>query len=391
MTEVPGLFRAAATWAEGRPFGDPAGMAVRALLTELTGPPRIGVCTLDAPVEATIPGAVMVRTTWPAVGSGTDMVLLIHRGTIPGRVRSRMRAGPQKFIHIEDKEQAENYRIVLSQLSVIRTQLLSGGLRALATRFPEVTTLIANPVPESMPAGERRIPRVVLIGPEPGEVTALRETLTPHLQVVDSADADVVVAVPGHHGFLLADAPTLQDAWHRVGRMVTLSPLPAGICPAAVPAGRDLVATIKNLAAKPAQMTIPTVPSNRWGQVIQRLDTHYRSHAQQLRHRDDRAGMRRLAARHGITLPQEPRLPFGELIFVTGLLLGTGLLRPEMIPVVLVLSGVRLVQQYRRRRRQWWEESCREPHLDITSGARRGGRGPREWLREQFREEERAG
>lgn len=386
MTQVPEIFRTAATWAQGRPFGDPAGMAVTALLTEFTGPPRIGLCTLDAPVTATIPEAIMVRTAWPAVGSGADVVLLIHPGNVPGRVRSRMRAGPQKFVHIEDKEQAENYTLEVSELTAIRERLLGCELRALATRFPELNSL----VPAAQPP-EQRQPRVVIIGPDPQLVAGLKMELADHLTVVDTADADVVVAVPGKHGFLLADAPTIQDAWQRVGRLVTLSPLPEGLCPGAVPAGRDLTTTITRLAATPARMSIPAVPTGQWVRAMKLMDTRYREKVRQLHRAGDRAGMRKLAAEHGMELPPDPGHLTRDLFIIAGIILAAVIFRPDILPVIMGISGLRLVQQRRQALNQWWEEAHAGTRLDITTSVPGGGRGPREWLRKRFRELERAG
>ena len=386
MTQVPEIFRTAATWAQGRPFGDPAGMAVTALLTELTGPPRIGVCTVDAPVTATIPDAVMVRTAWPAVGSGTDVVLLIHPGNIPGRVRSRMRAGPQKFVHIEDKEQAENYTLGVSELTAIREHLLGGELRALAARFPELNSLV--PATQSP---EQRRPRVVIIGPDPQLVSDLKTELAHHLTVVDTADADVVVAVPGKHGFLLADAPTIQDAWQRVGRLVTLSPLPEGLCPGAVPAGRDLATTITRLAATPARMSIPAVPTGQWGRALKRMNTRYHEKVRQLHRAGDRAGMRRLVAGHGLELPPDPGYLTRELFLIAGLILAAAIFRPDILPVIMGISVLRLVQQRQQALNRWWEEAHTRTRVDITTSVSRGARGPREWLRKRFHEHERAG
>lgn len=387
MAKVPEIFRATAAWAEGRPFGDAAGMAVFAVLGELTGPPRIGVCTVDAPVNVTIAGAVMVHTAWPAVGSGTDVVLLIHPGTVPGRVRSRMQVGPQKFVCIKDKEQAENYSVAISELAAIRERLLICELRALAPRFPEVNDLI----PELPVEQQQQQPRVVIISPDPEQVATLCVELEPHFTVVNSADADVVVAAPGKCGFTLADAPTIQDAWQRVGRLVTLSPLPEGMCPGAVPAGRNLVATINRLASAPAKFSIPAVPGARWRQVMERMDIRRREEIQQLRRAGDRAGMRVVAREQGIDLPPDPTCPVRDLIIVAGIILGICFFRLEMLPVAVGVAGMRMMQQYRRAVNLWWEDAQAAMHLDITTPGGRGGYGPREWLHTMFHQHERTG
>lgn len=379
MTAVPGVFRAAASWAEGRPFGDPAGMAVHELLKGLTGPPRIGVCTMDAPVQVVVPGAIMVHTTWPAVGSGTDVVLLVHPGEIPGRVRSRMRAGPQKFVHIEDKEQAENYTIGVSELLEVRERLLAGEIRALASRFPQLTGLVPDLGVVEVPP-----PRVVVIGPDPEQVDDVRAQLASHMTVVDSADADVVVAVPGGRGFMLIDAPTIQDAWRRVGRLVVLSPLPAGVCPQAVPAGRDLVDTITRLARQPAGCELPTVPVGRWMQTQERMRLTRQAEIHRLHRAGDRRGMRGLAKRHGEVLPPEPMLPTGYLIVAGVLIAGVCMIRVDLLPVILGIVGMHSVRQHQQRVGRWWDAASQILALDTTSRGVGNGRGPHGWVRERF-------
>lgn len=383
MVDVPENFRAAATWAEGRAFGDAAGMAVRGVLNELTGPPRIGVCTVDAPVRVTVPGARMVHTHWPAVGSGTDVVLLIHAGEVPGRVRSRMRAGPQEFIHIEDKEQAENYTIGVSELLRIRERLLNCELHALSVRFPELSGLAADPVvPQDMGA-----PRVVVIGPDADRVAEVRDILAEHVEVVASADADVVVAVPGGRGFLLIDAPTIQDAWRRVGRLVTLSPLPEGVCPQAVPAGWDLVDTVRRVAHQPAGWDLPAVSDARWAQAVEKMERRgFRERHLQVREMrlaGDRRGMREWATRHGCALPAEPVLTAADLATGSGWMLGMCILRPDVLPLGVVALILYLVQCHRRRVARWWDAVPPALELDTTSACPGTGGGPVQWLRGQ--------
>lgn len=383
MVDVPENFRAAAAWAEGRAFGDAAGMAVREVLNELTGPPRIGVCTVDAPVLVTVPGARMVHTHWPAVGSGTDVVLLIHAGAVPGRVRSRMRAGPQEFVHIEDKEQAENYTIGVPELLHIRKRLLNCELSALSVRFPELSGVVADPVPPQV----AEAPRVVVIGPDADRVEEIRAMLAAHVEVVTSADADVVVAVPGGRGFLLVDAPTIQDAWHRVGRLVTLSPLPDGVCPQAVPAGWDLVDTVRRVAEQPAGWDLPAVPDARWVQAAEKLERQWhRGRLRQvldMRLADDRRGMREWATRHGYVLPAEPVLTATDLATGSGWVLGMCILRPDAFPLGVVVLIIYLVQRRRRVVARWWDAVAHVLELDTTSATTGTGGGPVEWLRGQ--------
>ena len=383
VVDVPENFRVAAAWAEGRAFGDAAGMAVREVLKELTGPPRIGVCTVDAPVRVTVPGARMVHTPWPAVGSGTDVVLLIHAGDVPGRVRSRMRAGPQEFIHIEDKEQAENYTIGVSELVGIRERLLTCELKALSARFPELSGLVGDPV---RPRGAE-MPRVVVIGPDHDRVAEVRSFLAVHVEVVASADADVVVAVPGGRGFLLVDAPTIQDAWRRVGRLVTLSPLPDGVCPQAVPAGWDLVDTIHRVADQPAGWDLPAVPDARWVQAVERMERQWhherRRQVLDLRLAGDRRGMREWAMHHGYTLPPEPVMTAMDLATGIGWVVGMCIVRPDFLPLGVMVVIIYLAQRRRRAMVRWWDAVPRALELDTTSARTGTGSGPVEWLRGQ--------
>lgn len=375
---VPALFLAVAAWAEGRDFGDPAGMAVRAVLATLTGPPRIGVCTLDAPVPVVVPGARMVRVAWPAVGSGADLVVLIHPGAVPGRVRSRMRWGPQGFRRVPDRAAAERVEIGTVELLEVRTRLLHGELRALAARFPELSALLPDPTVPGTP-----VPRVAVIGPDPELVAGVRAGLAARFTVLDSAEVDVVVAVAGAPGFTLADAPAVRDAWQRVGRLVVTAPLPSGVCPAAVPAGPDLVVTVAALAARPAGMSPPVVPESRWRQVLERLERRDRAELRVAQARGDRAALRGLAPG---ALPAEPRIPRAPLLLAGAAVAATAVLRAELLPVVAAAVVVQVAGARRRTLGHWWEAASRS--VVDTTGA---GPGPRGWLRRMWLRSEHPG
>lgn len=45
--QTPDIFIRAADWAHSRDFGCAAGIGLRRVLLELTGPPRVGACTLS--------------------------------------------------------------------------------------------------------------------------------------------------------------------------------------------------------------------------------------------------------------------------------------------------------------------------------------------------------
>lgn len=376
---VPALFLAAAAWTEGRAFGDPAGMAVRALLSTLTGPPRIGVCTLDVPVQVVIPGARMVRVVWPAVGSGADVVVLIHRGAVSGRVRSRMHWGPQGFRRVPDRASAERVEVGTAELLGVRTRLLHGELRALAVRFPEVSVLLPDTVAPGPP-----VLRVAVIGPDPALVAEVRAGLAGRMSVLDSAEVDVVVAVAGGPGFTLDDAPVLRDAWQRVGRLVVTAPVPPGVCPAAVPAGPDLAETVRVVAGRPAGAELPAVPEPRWRQVVERLERRTGEEVRQVRVRGDRAALRRMA---GGEVPAEPGPPRVALLVAASAVVATAVLRPELVPVVAAAGVVQLLGVRRRALGDWWEAASRSAVVDRTGA----GVGPRAWLRGMWLRSEQSG
>lgn len=374
-TAVPAVFLKAAAWAESQPLSDPAARAVQQVLFQLTGPPRIGVCTLDAAVDISIPGAVMVRTTWPAVGSGADVVLLVHPGELSGRVRSRMRFGPQLFVHIEDKDKLSNYTVEISELIKVRERLLIGELQALSRLFPQLTPGI---LVSRQPVAE--IPRVAVIGPDMQAVALLRTQLAPHVELSDSAGVDVVVAVAGPTGFLLVDAPILQDAWHRVGRLVVCSPLPVGVCPGAVPAGSDIVETVLKLARMPIKEQFPQVPSGRWDQVVARWERKDDLEFQEFRLHNDREGVRR---RWNIAFPGEPRIATQVLIMAAFAILVTTLLRLDSLPFVLLMVFIHVLNGRRSKVAKWWNQAQKMLQLDITSRTAGDKLGPMKWLRQQ--------
>lgn len=385
-TAVPEIFLTAAAWVEQQPIGDPAACAVLRVLKELTGPPRIGVCTLDAAVDISIPGAVMVRTTWPAIGSGADVVLLVHPGELNGRVRSRMRLGPQLFIHIEDKEKLPNFTVDIPQLIRVRERLLIGELQALSWHFPQLAACVAPPARELAPR-----PRIAVIGPDAQVVAQLRACLSPHVDLSDSAAVDVVVAVSGSQGFLLVDAPILQDAWQRVGRLVVTSPLPPGICPHAIVSGPDLLNTVLRVAELPIQGDHPQVPGGRWDQVVARWEKKRALRRQaefaEFQERDDRQGLR---SRWKIDFPPEPQIATQVLIMAAFAILVTALLRLDALPFVLLMVGMQIANVRRSKVTKWWNLAHKTLQLDTTSGPVGDDLGPIKWLRQKRLEGEKS-
>lgn len=76
---TPDIFIRAADWAHSRDFGCAAGIGLRRVLLELTGPPRVGACTLDGSVP--VPASWQVKgvaVTWPATTPGVDVLVLVH-------------------------------------------------------------------------------------------------------------------------------------------------------------------------------------------------------------------------------------------------------------------------------------------------------------------------
>lgn len=313
--ETPDMFIRAADWAHGRDFGCPAGIALRRTLLELTGPPRLGACSLDGPVPLPAwPGVRPVSVSWPVVTTAVDAVLLIHPGPLTAVVRARIAAGPQAFLVLSDVPQLPPTLPLLDA----RVRLLAGELRTLARRFPDVAAeLLAIAGPEQLPP---RRPRIAVISPEPVDSLA---TDFPGLDIVDDPHVDAVVAVAPPGGWRPHDHPTLLDAATRAGRLVSTAPLPAGIPGTVAHPDRPLLDAVHHALRQPR-----TVPDTRPGGWLRAADVIARR-----RHRE-------VIARLDHARPPSPwthRDLLIQVLFITAL---TALTLSRLHPGLAVAAGL---------------------------------------------------
>lgn len=253
------MFIRAADWAHARDFGCPVGLALRRVLLELTGPPRVGACTLDGPVPLPPWPVREVSVAWPVLTPGVDVVLLVHPGPLTAALRSRIAAGPQAVLVIPALP-AE-----LPDLPLIdaRLRLLAGELRALASRHPHVAgelRAIAGP-----PVAVAVRPRVAVISPAPVTVDL------PGWEVVDGdPHVDVVLAVAPDAGWRAADHATLRDAARRAGRLVSTASLPSDIPGTVVRPGQTLVDALHLALRRP--VAVPAARPGTWLRAADRLE-----------------------------------------------------------------------------------------------------------------------
>ncbi|MDO5669321.1 MAG: hypothetical protein Q4G50_04910 [Corynebacterium sp.] len=244
--ETPDIFIRAADWAHARDFGCPAGISLRRVLLELTGPPRVGACTLDGPVALPDWPVREVTVTWPVLSRGVDLVFLIHPGPLTAAIRSRVAAGPQ-VVRVVPQLPATFPDVPLIDA---RRTLLRGELHALATRYPHLAAellAIAGPA-----AAATRRPRLAVISPGPVDVDL------PGCEVVAGdphVDAVVALAPPG--GWTPADHPTLLDAARRAGRLISTAPLPADIPGTVLRPGQPLIDAVHLALRHPAALPDP--------------------------------------------------------------------------------------------------------------------------------------
>ena len=293
--DTPDMFIRAADWAHARDFGCPAGLALRRVLLELTGPPRLGACTLDGPVPLPAWPVREVSVRWPVTTTAVDAVLLVHPGPLPAAVRARLVAGPQHF-HVVPALPAELPEVPLLD---VRTRLLAGELHALAARHPSVARELLAIAGRPVVAGAR--PRVAVIGPDPGDVDL------PGMEIV-AADphVDAVLAVAPAGGWTTADHPTLRDAVHRAGRLVSTAPLPADVPGTVVLPGQSPAAAVRHALTLP--VTLPASRPGAWLRAAEQLERRRRLLLDAASHTDLPA----LARRHGLT-PASPPPPWEVL------------------------------------------------------------------------------
>ncbi|QGU08510.1 hypothetical protein COCCU_13055 [Corynebacterium occultum] len=258
MAPVPAIFLAAADWAQARPFGCVVGQSLREILSGLTGPPRVTACTFSAVLPLDLPGAIAVHAPWPVTQSGVDLCFLIHPGPLPARARARIAAGPLTFIHLQDAAELSGSRISQKMLLDARARALAGELQALALRHPALAGELGELAALGPGIREPERKRVAVIGPDAGACGAVRDLLA-NFEVLDSAEVDAVVAVAPAVGWDASDSRTLSDAFHRVGRLLSTAPLPAGAPDGAVVvrSPTEIPGMLQRLLAHPAVTARP--------------------------------------------------------------------------------------------------------------------------------------
>ncbi|MCS5480540.1 hypothetical protein NYP18_12840 [Corynebacterium sp. YIM 101645] len=319
---TPEIFIRAADWAHARDFGCPAGIGLRRVLLELTGPPRVGACTLHAPVP--LPAFWQVRevaVTWPVTSPGADIVVLVHPDPLPAAARSRIALGPQEVIVVRQLPVEPPFPAGL--LPTVRSRLLHGEIRALAARHPQLADellALAGPAPTIT-----RTPRVAVISPDPDTRVEL-----PGIDIADDAHVDAVLAVAPPGGWTTADHPTLADAARRAGRLVSTAPLPAGIPGTLVPPGRPPVEAVRHALTLPAG-PLPDVRPGTWLRAAEQLERRRRllldAHLTDLVTRRAVGELAQLAHEQGLPPAPPPRLreQLGQALliaFVVGLAAG---------------------------------------------------------------------
>ncbi|MDO5511246.1 hypothetical protein [Corynebacterium sp.] len=344
--ETPEMFIRAADWAQERDFGCPVGLALRRILLELTGPPRVGACTLDGPVP--LPGwpvrEVCVR--WPVLTPGADIVVLIHPGPLTAALRSRIAAGPQVILVVPELPA----RCPELPLIDARSRLLAGELRALASRHPAVAGELLAIAGPDLPA--RGVPRVAVIGPGSPVVEL------PGCEVVNDPHVDVVLAVAPPGGWNAADHPTLRDAARRCGRLVSTAPLPADVPGQVLRSGQSELDAVWSALRRPV-----AVPEPRPGTWLRAAD--------------------HLERRRPVT-PGSPPVFWEVTAQAVALGAVAGLAAAQTAPAVgvaaaVTVGGMRWWTGRREARRAWLREE--------TARLRTRPSAPAAWLRRQVSEE----
>lgn len=408
---TPLIFTRAADWAHARPFGCPVGVDLRRVLTDLTGPPRMGACGLDAPVPlpaAWPPGHPVreVGVQWPATTPALDVVVFVHPGPVPPRVRSRLLAGPALFVHVPDLG-AESARRVAAALTpdrlvAVRSRLLAGELRALAARRPDlaaqlhpIAALATDPAPRSA--------RVAVIGPDGERRAAVTRRLVealPAVEVVGHGDVEAVVAVAPERGWSTADASTLADAVRRVGRLVSTAPLPAGVDGHCAP-GDGLPEVLAAMLARPRAVELPDPRPGAWWRAAEHLERRRRRDFEtQLQETVDLAAedgpaalarLRRLARSRGAGVELPGRLvllePLAQAVLMAGVVAvavgRAGWLAGPVVGVVAALVAGAVVGwlRWRQARRRRWAEWIGRQAARLRREQLRAVAGPQLWLR----------
>lgn len=407
MTATPPIFTRAANWAHARPFGCPAGRGLLHVLGELTGPPRVGACTLGAPVAlpADWPPGVTVREVgvcWPAPTAAVDVVVLVQAGRVPPRARSRMAAGPALFLHLPDLSAESGHRLAghLDPATVvaIRARLLAGELHSLAVRHPhlagELEAVAGTVTPPSADGA-----RITVIGPDERGRREVATQLAERFEVVGDGDVEAVVAVAPPGGWGPADTPTLADAARRVGRLVSTAPLPAEV-PGHRAAPGELASLLELVVARPREGPLPEARPGAWVRAVEQLERRRRRgveerirRAVELAGREGPAALgefRALGRELGVgEVPGPERRglvePLAQLLLVSvvaGLALGRLLwaFDPGLgVAAGVCLAGALAVVRWRGLRRQRWLRWAGEQATRLRGAV--AVDGPRAWLR----------
>lgn len=399
--ETPDMFIRAADWAHGREFGCPAGIQLRRVLAELTGPPRVGACTRTAPLPLGWPGIREVTVSWPALSPGIDAAVLIHPGPLTAEIRARVRAGPCLVIVAPDLRSAEQVGgQIAGQLIEVRTRLLAGELHALARRYPDHAATLTG-IAGGPPAREM-VPRVAVIGPDPASHRAVCAALA-GVDLVDDAEVDAVIAAAPPTGWTDGDAVTLADAARRTGRLISTAPLPAGVAGTVVRPGQSLTGTLHLALSRPR--TLPAVRPGGWERAVAGLERRRLAHldAELTRlldwAREDGAAvageLRDLAAGLGRTPgPSPDPLPVaGQAMLmaaVTGVAVGrlTWPLHPAGAVILgCVVAAVTGWLRWRAGRRQAWLRWAEREGVHLRrhlAAPGMTGTGPGAWLRREL-------
>lgn len=384
---TPEIFIRAADWAHARDFGCPAGIGLRRVLLELTGPPRVGACTLHAPVP--LPASWKVRevtVTWPATNPGADIVVFIHPDPLPAAVRSRIALGPQEIIVVAQLPTQPPFSADL--LPEVRARLLHGELRALAARHPDLADellALAGPAPTIT-----RTPRVAVISPDPDISVEL-----PGIRIVEDAHVDAVLAVAPPGGWTAADHPTLADAARRAGRLVSTAPLPPDIPGLLVPPGRPPAQVVRHALTLPA-VPLPAPRPGSWLRAAEQLERRRRvlldAHLTDLVTRRAVGELAQLTQDRGLPPSPSPQLreQLGQALviaFVVGLAAGRAVWTTG--PLLGVTAGLLAALAAGGLR---WRRGCREAQsrwaaAEATRLRRAPGNAPAVWLRRTLAEE----
>lgn len=384
---TPGIFIRAADWAHARGFGCPAGIGLRRVLLELTGPPRVGACTLHVPVP--LPESWQVRevtVVWPVTNPGADIVVLVHPGPLTAAVRSRVALGPQEIIVVGQLPEEPPFPAGL--LPEVRARLLHGEIRALAARHPDLADellALAGPAPAAV-----RTPRVAVISPDPDTRVEL-----PGIEIADDAHVDAVLAVAPPGGWTAADHTTLADAARRAGRLVSTAPLPADIPGTVVPPGRPPVEAVRHALTLPAG-PLPDVRPGTWLRAADQLERRHRllldAHLTDLVARRAVGELAQLARDRGLPPAPPPRLreQLGQALLIASVV---GLAAGRAVWAAGPLAGAAagMFAALAAGGLRWWrgrrEAQARWAAEEAARLRRRPDHAPAVWLRRTLAEE----